>query len=755
MVDLTPFKAQIDAAMRSAPQICSDPRSAFISVLQAEGFTVPKTLQIGQIQRIDSPEDKKGKKSGWCAYYEIEDTQNDGQIIGTGVYGCWKGGYQKDWCSRSQHQMSVAERINYLNTREKMKADYERETIEKNIEAAKIAYEIWNQSPEATKDHPYLKLKGVNAANGIKVSTKDARLIIPVAINNEITSLQFINANSVKRFLTGGKVKGGYFEIEGNRETIYVTEGYATAASIHQATGATVYIAFNAGNIYEVASYVKNISAQSRIVIAGDDDTGTTGNPGRTKAEQAAEGLGLSCIFPNGANDFNDMHKSQGIGALKAYLNPSHQQVYERPEKETANNIDRPCGVLGDIIDYYNATSGNHQPGFAIQTALALCSIVLARSYKTNFENFTSLYFINVGKSGTGKEHTKNVIERILCAVNLDRQLIAGDGYTSAGAVFSTLLDKPKHINVIDEFGRYLEAGRDMQKGNHHQREANTKLMESIGRAHSVMRPPNYSSMTLKKEQAEATKNRHVYNPAITIVGMTTPSTLFKTLDMGAIRDGFFNRFIVSISDAQRAVRKHKPPIDVPDRIIKWIHNVIARNDHIHICSEPATPIVLEFTTEAIELQNEFQEYCVKKANYLERFGMEELTGRSNEMAMRIALIYALSRDYKAYEINADDMKWSIGYVKNCLEETIERLKISISHSSFEHQKKEILADLRNRSPDGITWAQMQKTPPYSQHKPKDLKEIMQSLKDADLAGDEIYINEKGGRPTTKWIALN
>lgn len=269
------------------------------------------------------------------------------------------------------------------------------------------------------------------------------------------------------------------------------------------------------------------------------------------------------------------------------------------------------------------------------------------------------------------------------------------------------------------------------------------------------MRPPSYSSMTLKKDAADAIKNRMIHNPAITILSMTTPDTIYKTLDMGAIKDGFINRFIVSHSDAERTIRRHKSPIDVPDRILMWIKTVCARNDKIHIANEPASPVVLEFGQKTFEMQEDFQtEYCIPKANYLEKFGMAELTGRTNEMAMKIALICALARDPLATEVLPQDFEWARDYMKDCTEKTIDKLKISISHSGFEHDKKEILADLRERGADGITWSDMQKTPPYSRHKPKDLKDIMQSLKDADLAGEEPYNDGGRGRPTTLWMAL-
>ena len=723
-----------------------------MDVLHAEGLKTPRALQIGKLERLDGSEDRRGKKSAWYVYNEIEDNQREGSIIGVASYGDWKLGTSENWSSRSEHQMNTKERLNYHAAREAMRAQHEAETKNRQSEAATAAFKIWSEATDA-KEHPYLTKKNIGATQGLKIA-KDGRLIVPVAVNKEIVSLQFINDDGEKRFLTGGRLKGGWFLIEGETDVFYIAEGYSTAASVAEATGKTVYIAFNAGNIYEVASYVKSEHPECRIIVAGDDDTETAGNAGRTKAEQACEGLGIECVFPAGFNDFNDVHHEQGIAALKAYLNPDKMEAYEGKKIVGIGDIKRPIGILGDIADYYHATSGNRQNGFAIQTALAISSIILGRSYKTSLENFTPLYLLNVAKSGTGKEHAKTVTEKILYQVGL-AHLIAGDGYTSAGAVFSTLLDRPKHISVIDEFGRYLEAGRDMGKGNAHQREANTKLMEAISRCDKVIRPPSYSSMTLKKEAADAIKNRQVYNPSITLLTMTTPETLFKSLDMGAIKDGFFNRFIVSISDAERAVRHHKPPIDVPDRIINWVNQILARNDKIHTASEPASPVTLEFSNEAYQMQLDFQQYTnVDLPNELEKYGMGELSGRSNEMAMKISLICALCRDPLATVIEAGDMEWAISYVRQALMKTIEKLKVTLSHSGFEADKKEILADLRERKSDGITWSAMQKTPPYSQHKPRDLKEIMQSLKDADLAGDEPFTTGGKGRPTIKWIAL-
>jgi hypothetical protein len=130
--------------------------------------------------------------------------------------------------------------------------------------------------------------------------------------------------------------------------------------------------------------------------------------------------------------------------------------------------------MLLDCYNYYNTCSGNDQKGFAIQTALAVTSAILARAYKSNFEHYPSIYLLNIGKSGTGKEAGKKIAEDLLEATGNGR-LIAGDGYTSDGAVLSALLDRPKHYTAIDEFGRYLAASNG--NSNQNQLAANTKIM--------------------------------------------------------------------------------------------------------------------------------------------------------------------------------------------------------------------------------------------------------------------------------------
>lgn len=752
MVDLTPYKSKLEEGFKYIEDVSyTDPRVEFEKELQQYGYRVPRVLKIGRVDRIDCPSDKKGKKSGWYLYNEVASSFNEGQQIGIAVFGDWRTGERITWCSRTQSSFTPSERAEYHAARAEMEKRQREEQELKWKEAEEKASDIL-KGAEPCISHEYLTNKGVGAYGVFKAN--DGRLIVPaMQVTGGYSSLQFISGDGSKRFLTGGKLKGAFYFINGSIDTIYIAEGYSTAASVHEATGALVYIAFNAGNLYEIASMVKSNHEGCRIVMAADNDFKTETNVGKNKAMQANDGLGLDGVIlpPEGFVDFNDAHQELGIEELKKHFNPKILPFVKKPEPKTQDVVP-PKGFLRDVYDYYNATAGNEQKGFAVQTALSIASVVLARKFKTEFDNFPSLYFLNVAKSGTGKEHTKKVIDKVLESCDM-MELRGGDGFTSGGAVFSALMSKPRHISVIDEFGRYLEAGRDM-KGSNHQREANTKLMEAFGRLDGTLIPPTYSTMTLKKKDAKELENRFVCNPAITLMTMTTPDTLFNSIDMGAIKDGFFNRFLVSISDAERSRRKTMPSVEVPEKIKSWIKTVNERLDVPMDYMEKVDPVVLSVSEDANELQYDFQDYCIDQANKLERFGMSELSGRSNEIALRIALICALSRDEEADVVTGEDMQWAIDYVKMCLTKTVNKLKMTLSSSSFEGYKKEILQDLRDRGESGITWAMMQKNSPYSKHKPKDLKEILQALKDADLAEDEAIQTGKRGRPTIRWVAI-
>lgn len=733
------------------------PRIAAIKAMQEHGLIPPPSIAtIGELFRFKDGTDRGQSKSAWGIYYEYM-TNDD--IIGLCIFGSWKGNPDKViWSSKLPEYMTTQEQRQLNEHIEHAKQESQRLQEKLNSDTAQECQKIWDRLPDLSST-PYTQRKNIKP---YLARSNNGVLTVPLYDDDKIVSLQYIADDGSKRFHTGGKTKGTYLYLKGNKGGFtFITEGYATGCSIHEATGCDVYICWNANNIYEFCAK-RNNKLLGKIIIAADDDYKTAGNPGISKAKRAAEAFGYSIIAPifkdkeNRGTDFNDVHCLYGIEELykqiaKATEAIKHEdKITEKNTKDIGFTI--PDGVIGDIYRFYMTTSGNYQPGFAIQTALAIVSTMTSRYFITDCDNHTTLFFLNVGKTATGKEHCKKVVEHIFRACKLDN-MVAGDGFTSSAAVMSLMLQKPVCVSVIDEFGRYLEAAGENKGGM--QKEANTTLMESIGRPDGVLRPKNYSTMTLTKEQAEQMKDRVIYSPAMTLLALTTPSTFFDNIKMSSVLDGFLNRFLVHVSDAKRAPRKRTSMMEVPNSIIEWsdkLRSTIKGLNSLEIASEIPKKQKVYFSNEAVEIQQAFEIEMIDLQNELEPHRMDGVPARANEWAMRLALCLCLSRNPDNLEINAKDMQWSVDYMRKSIERMVVEVRTSMSETQNEANKKDVFACIKAYR-KGITWTEMQKVKSFMKYSTKELKDILQSLVDAELV-DVEQVSSGRGRPATKYTAI-
>ena len=144
------------------------------------------------------------------------------------------------------------------------------------------------------------------------------KLVIPVYSRNEQTgktelvNVQQIDEQGEKRFLYGGQKSGGYAILNGTHadmaQGFYIAEGYATAASVHWATGKPVVIAFDAGNLPVVAARIAerdNLPPETPIYLAADNDR--VSQTGLEKAIEAAAWLGERAQIRLPEFDANDI----------------------------------------------------------------------------------------------------------------------------------------------------------------------------------------------------------------------------------------------------------------------------------------------------------------------------------------------------------------------------------------------------------------------------------------------------------------
>ena len=261
----------------------------------------------------------------------------------------WKMARQNGWKPNKPYTPpSAAELAQRKAESEARRQAAEAERQQAQQKAKSTAQTIWKNSRPADLAHPYLAAKGITdaaAVAGLRLNEYqgDTNLVIPVLYEREIVNLQSINQDGGKRFLAGGQVEGGYAFIgksEDVADGVVVAEGYATAASIHQATGKPVIIAFNAGNMVTVAERLaKTLPERVPVVIAVDNDASQIGIKkaqqaaaffnGRatevqpeftmTQIQQFQKGKGVDDKGrPPLPSDFNDLHQLAGIEAVRA-----------------------------------------------------------------------------------------------------------------------------------------------------------------------------------------------------------------------------------------------------------------------------------------------------------------------------------------------------------------------------------------------------------------------------------------------------
>lgn len=212
--------------------------------------------------------------------------------------------------------------------------------------ASDHAGRVWSAGLEEGTS-PYLVRKQL-APMGVRFE-KDVLLVPLIDSQGKLWNVQRIGADGKKRFLTGGRVSG-CFHILGNISAspwLLIAEGYATAATLHVATGYAVVIAFNAANVRHVAKAIRELYPDAKLLLCADDDQGTekeTGkNPGVAAAVEAAKAnAGYWCKpdnLPEGGTDFNDASIFAGVAVVREQL----QRVVA--EIETQQGQKSPAGT--------------------------------------------------------------------------------------------------------------------------------------------------------------------------------------------------------------------------------------------------------------------------------------------------------------------------------------------------------------------------------------------------------------------------
>jgi len=392
--------------------------------LEDAGLIIPQgeRLRVGTHKPVRlAVRDGGREKRGWYLLKEWAPSVDRSLIVG--AYGVWRGnnnGAQKvtlpsDDTGRITPEQRDAMRRMWAEAEKAA----ERQRKHDAAAAANTAMKAWGRLlPDG--DSPYLQRKGV-PGYGLKY-TKNGTAVVPlIDTAGKIHGLQFLRTEAqaregkrpVKEFWPAGCEKKNHYHLLGHQPhwIVLIAEGYATAATLHAATGYPVACAFDAGNLKAVAEQLHRRYKRAKILVCADDDAlgkcqhkdcqarivlpqhpvdcPACGKPhgyrnaGVEGASAAAMSVGGEWVLPTFAaederraayldrgvkdSDFNDVHAAEGLAVVGAQVAARLSDLRWSPPALRAVSSSAPGGkgaklrpiqTLDELLERYSLVYG-------------------------------------------------------------------------------------------------------------------------------------------------------------------------------------------------------------------------------------------------------------------------------------------------------------------------------------------------------------------------------------------------------------
>lgn len=263
----------------------------------------------GKIERFHVDGDKSGSKNGWYILHT--------DFPPVGLFGCFKRNIREVF-RYPIHENLVADRIRQEERLQQITHQVNRKQEQKE------SIELWESSPPATSNCRYLlnkrvKSHGLRFANG-------AALVPVMDTEGTVHGFQSLWPNGRKGFAPGTDKKGRFHIIGNPGSILLIAEGYATAATLYEATGYTAVVAFDSGNLLPVTVNIRAKYPDACIVLCADNDQWGEDNTGLTAATAAAEAAGGLLAIPHFPitttlpTDFNDLLHLEGAEEVRLQI---------------------------------------------------------------------------------------------------------------------------------------------------------------------------------------------------------------------------------------------------------------------------------------------------------------------------------------------------------------------------------------------------------------------------------------------------
>lgn len=378
--------------------------------------------------------------------------------------------------------------------------------------------------------------------------------------------------------------------------------------------------------------------------------------------------------------------KFEGVD-LSALL--GEERTNEFDDEEFAKSMVPVSGLLRDVYEFYAATSQRMSHVMGLAVAVSTCEVLFGRRVASHTDLRTNDYNVIIAPTNCGKEACEKTITKIFESVDQEHQFIIPPDVQSGNGLLAAISQSRCCIWVSDEFGKVLAAVLDKKNRNPHQTQIATHLLKLYGKADGTYGGAAHSA---------GVRNR-IVQPHFCVLGLTTGSTLFESVDASNVSDGLFGRIAFwPVQDRPRRRRMKK--FDVPEELTTKVAQWMAWKPTGNLGDEYPAPAVLAMSDEALARWESHSEAIDERMDE-ESETRNAIWGRVAARSMKLAMVHRAAREdadpaivaWEFCELELIDIEWGIR-ISNWL----ARIACQLITENFRDRTTDQLCDIIEQS---------------------------------------------------------
>lgn len=396
-------------------------------------------------------------------------------------------------------------------------------------------------------------------------------------------------------------------------------------------------------------------------------------------------------------------------------------------------NPDAAGGLLRDISRWITDTAIIPVPELSLCSAIALIGGMFGDRALGPTRSGLNMFLTTVMGVASGKGHAPKSIIQLATTAGKPGAVTNGDP-TSYAAIERMLRRNSSTVVIMDEFGVTLQDVNN-KRANSASASIRKFLLSIYDQADSYFHGRQYASDETKKDDSP------IKGPALTVLGMTTPTTLYAGLSEDSLNDGFLSRFVF--------IEGHGPEIISPPRLDREArlpgHLKRDLEDALKSFPKASNPIGINKVTVQFDGGEDGEAYKLWADVFRwqnDRVWSDRehhVNGRAAENTVRLASIRAVSRNPADPLVTTEDVAWGWAIAHRSISIVTEGVDRHMAGSTTEALRKAITRALEGAKDQTLPWSYLLQREGVSSARQDDVAEALSWLietgKVADLSG--------------------